>query len=472
MEKVLTLIKKIIPPRVFRFFQPAYHWTINGLAALIYGFPSHKLLIIGITGTTGKTTTTYFLARILREAGYQVGYTSTALLSDGKKDWLNDKKMTMLGRFFTQKILKQMIKNGCQIAIIETTSEGIRQFRHRFINYDILIFTGLYPEHLESHGGFKNYKQAKLKLFQHLAKSAPKKSLPIPFSSFPKTILVNGDDKHSSDFLNFSVPQKIIIKKENTLKNQSALQEKNNKKTFFYQFIQSNAKGLQFKFNQKLIHLNLLGNFNALNATLAGRVAKILGIKNKTIKKALEKIKNIPGHLEKIEAGQNFSVIVDYAFEPRALAALYKTIASLQAHHIIHVLGSAGGGRDKSRRFSLGKIAGEKADIVIITNEDPYDEDPLKIMEMVAEGVRKAGKKDNDDLFLIEDRRQAICQAIILAQENDLVLITGKGSEQAICVRHNQKIPWDDRQVAREEIKKKLLENKKKPVTIINHQTG
>jgi UDP-N-acetylmuramoyl-L-alanyl-D-glutamate--2,6-diaminopimelate ligase len=138
MNKILVLIKKIIPQPLFRKIQPGYHLAMNWLAGVWYGFPSEKLMVVGITGTTGKTTTVFMTAELLRSAGLKVGYTSTAMFSDGEKDWLNDKKMTMLGRFFTQRMLRQMVKNGCRVAIVETTSEGIVQNRHRFINYDIV----------------------------------------------------------------------------------------------------------------------------------------------------------------------------------------------------------------------------------------------------------------------------------------------------------------------------------------------
>ena len=166
--KILNTIKRLIPKKIFKAFQPIYHYLMAWLAALIYGFPSEKLIVIGVTGTTGKTTSTYLIAKTLENAGLKVGFTSTAMFHNGKKEWLNDKKMTMVGRLFTQKMLRDMVKNGCQYAIVETTSEGVVQYRHRFINYDWLVFTGLYPEHIESHGSFQKYNEAKGQLFAHL----------------------------------------------------------------------------------------------------------------------------------------------------------------------------------------------------------------------------------------------------------------------------------------------------------------
>jgi len=447
MNRILFFIKRFIPGKLFKFFQPYYHLVMAWLATMFYGFPSEKLIVIGITGTTGKTTSVYLLAEILKNAGIKVGYTSTALLSDGEKEWLNDKKMTMLGRFFTQKMLRKMIQNKCEVAIVETTSEGIRQFRHRFINYDIVAFTGLYSEHIESHGSFENYKNEKLKLFKHLEKSENKK---LKFENsdlgnIKKTIIVNGDDKCSNEFLNFEVARKIVFSKEKNTKLSASVCE-----LLQYKVLETNEVGVKFLFDGKVVQLKLLGEFNAINATIAGCAGLSLGLSKQEIKTGLEKIKNIPGRLEKIDEGQNFIVIVDYAFEPKALQKLYETILPTEHKRVIHILGSAGGGRDIARRKPLGEIAGKNADIVIVTDEDPYDDNPMEIIKNVADGAKEKGKIVKENLFLIEDREKAIDKALRLAEENDLVLITGKGSEQAICVKNGKKQKWDDRKVVRE----------------------
>jgi UDP-N-acetylmuramoyl-L-alanyl-D-glutamate--2,6-diaminopimelate ligase len=174
----------------------------------------------------------------------------------------------------------------------------------------------------------------------------------------------------------------------------------------------------------------------------------------KQIKKGLENVKGITGRLEMIKEGQGFTVVVDYAFEPKAVAKLYEAVKLIPHNKIIHVLGSAGGGRDKARRPILGELAGRNADYVIITNEDPYDENPLAIMEEVSLGAEKEGKVGKENLFKILDRREAIKKALSLAEKGDILLLTGKGSEQAICVARGEKISWDDRKVVREELLK------------------
>jgi len=467
---MLNKIKKLIPLKAFKFLQPIYHFVMAYVAALYYNFPSRKLIIIGVTGTTGKTTTVYLLSRLLSDNGYKAGYTSTAQFNDGQREWLNDKKMTMPGRFFLQKNLHCMIKNDCRVAIVETTSQGIEQFRHRFINYDLLVFTNLYPEHIEAHGGFENYKQAKGKLFAHLKRCKDKylnqeNKVVLGASGLQqtelrkvkKTIIVNGDDEQASYFLSFSAGQKYAYTNNVKLSFKDLVDANEddsslNPGLLLYEPLFSGAEGSDFQFLNQHYHLSILGSYNISNAVAALSVAHLLDIDSGKLVNSLAKIKTVVGKMEKIEAGQDFIVLVDYAFEPKALSALYENLNNFAYRRLIHVLGSTGGGRDQSRRQVLGSLAGKKADIVIVTNEDPYDEDPQLIIEAVAAGAEDSGKIENKNLFKVLDRREAIRLACKLAQSGDLVLITGKGAEQYICGRNGSKLPWDDRKVAQEEL--------------------
>jgi len=462
MDQILFKIKKIIPRKLFKLLQPAYHYLLSFLAAAVYRWPSEELIVIGITGTTGKTTAVYLMAKMLESAGYKVGYTSTAMFNDGRKEWLNDKKMTMAGRFFMQRILRQMVTNGCQYAIVETTSEGVVQFRHRFINYDNLVFTCLYPEHIESHGSFDSYKKAKGKLFAHLKQCGvkyinEKRKVVKPESGIKKielkrvkkAIIVNGDDECTDYFLNFWAEEKIVFTEK-----KDALWP--NVRVINYQKQSEENGNASFIFNNLEVKLKLLGEFNITNAMTSLCVGLVQELDKEQIKRGLENVGGVPGRLEKIEVGQDFTVIVDYAFEPNALAKLYETVRLIPHNRIIHVLGSTGGGRDIARRPMLGRLAGQSADYVIVTNEDPYDDDPEIIIDQVALGVEKEGKKENIEFFRIIDRRDAIIKAVELAQSGDLILITGKGCEQAICLADGKKTPWDDRKVAEEVIKNKI----------------
>lgn len=479
---MLEKIKKLIPRNLFKALQPPYHFLMALLAALVYHFPSKKMIVIGVTGTAGKTSTVYLIAKTLAAAGYKTGFTSTAVFSDGDKEWLNDKKMTMPGRFFIQRTLHQMWKNGCRYAIIETTSEGIKQFRHRFINYDILVFTNLYPEHIESHGSFEKYKEAKGILFAHLKRCSTKyvneqKVVVRPANNFKKldftrvfkTIIVNGDDEHSEYFLNFGSEEKIIysFQPETNFKlifeNLSEEAKVKDFKVIYGSEVSSSAHGVSLKIENEPVNLKLLGEFNAINALAAYAVGQSQRLNSRDIIAGLESVSSLAGKLELIDEGQNFTAIVDYSFEPQAMEKLYKTISLIPHRRLIQVLGSAGGGRDRARRPILGKIAAENVDIAIITDEDPYDEDPLEIINQVAAGAENfPGSKMilDKNLFKILDRREAIKKALELAEEGDLVLFTGKGAEQYICVAAGQKIPWDERQVVREAIVEKMCIDK------------
>jgi len=427
LNRILNYIKKFIPKRLFKLLQPIYHWLLAQISAFVYGYSSNKMIVIGVTGTAGKSSTCYFIAQILEQAGLKVGMTTTTLFKDGKKEWLNDKKMTMIGRFQTQKLLRNMLRNKCKIAIIETTSQGIEQFRHIGINYDILVFTNLYPEHIEAHGNFEKYKAAKGKLFSYLSTQKHKNTK--TQKHIKKTIIANLDDKHADYFLNFNSEQKI------------GFSNKNLPITNYQLPITKIIKNNNLK-------INLLGNYNVYNVLAAVSVAKVLNIDENKIKNSVANLKPLPGRLEFIENNLDIKIIVDYSFEPKAVQKLYNIIKDVPHKKTIHILGSTGGGRDKSRRPILGKLASGNVDIVIVTNEDPYDENPQEIIDQVAEFVPE------NKLYKILDRREAIKKAIELASKDDLILITGKGAEQAICVKNGKMIAWDDRKIVREEIKK------------------
>ena len=441
------LTKKIIPKKMLNFRHLFWAWY----GAIKYEHHSEKLMVIGVTGTSGKSSLIHFLRQMLESQGYKVGSLSTVDFYIGGEEKLNDQKMTMLGRMQIQKYLRQMVDVGCDIAIVETTSEGFLQYRHRFINYDTIILTNLYPEHIESHGSFANYKSAKLGIFEYIVSQ---KSKIKNKKSFDKVAIVNGNCKYAQEFLQFDFDNKIIF--ANSDKNIYAKKETITKEQVFVSDISFDHSGLHFKIdNREFINKNIYAEYNAMNILGGIAVLRNLDIAWSKIAEAVEKLKPAPGRLEFIPKAKknNFRVFVDYAFEPVALQSLYSLVEKLKVNKVIHVCGSTGGGRDVARRPKIGKIVGEKADIIIVTNEDPYDEDPEQIIRQVSEGAIQAGKKKDINLFEIVDRRDAIKKALELAREGYLVIVTGKGSEQAICVKDNKMIPWDDREVIRELLK-------------------
>jgi len=432
-------IKKFLPEFLISF----YHLSLAKMAAFFYRYPSRKMIVIGVTGTNGKSTVVNLIARVLEEEGHLVGLTSSYNFKIGKKEWPNKKKMTMLGRFQLQKFLKRMKKEKCQYAIIEVSSEGIKQFRHQGIDFDVAVFTNLTPEHIESHGSFENYKKAKGELFKSLNKSYKKD---IEGKKIEKTSIVNLDDRASSYFLSFEADRKYVYGLESKAAKNLAVIPQN---------YALEKEGSRFVFEGQEFDLKLLGKFNIYNCLAALSLGLSQGVPLEKVKKALERVENLPGRLEFIREGQGFKVLVDYAPEPASLRKMYEVVDLIDKKRIIHVLGSCGGGRDKSRRPVLGRIAGEKADLVIITNEDPYDENPQDIINQVAKGAKKMGKKEEINLFKISDRKKAIELGLNKAKAGDLVIITGKGAEQAMCVDKSKKIPWDDRKVIKEILSKK-----------------
>lgn len=415
MEKILRSIEKIIPRKVYRLLQPAYHFALAAAGTIIHRFPSKDIYVIGVTGTKGKSSTCEFINATLEAAGKKTAILSTIRFKVGDDSRANRYKMTMPGRFFTQKFLRQAVDAGCEYAIIEMTSEGARFYRHLGVELDALIFTNLSPEHIESHGSFANYKKAKLRLVKRLAQSKK----PVRMS------IANIDNEHASSFLISPVEKNIGY----SLKHADILSETGTESVISWQ--------------GEKITVPVPGKFNISNALAALTLARELNIPVKTAKAGIESLSLIRGRVERVEAGQDFSVIVDYAHTDDSLRKLYETFSSSRK---IAVLGSTGGGRDSWKRPVLGKIADEYCDEIIVTNEDPYDEDPMKIINEVASGVT------SHKPTIILHRREAIAHALSLAKKGDTVLISGKGTDPYIMGPNGTKVPWDDATVAKEEL--------------------
>lgn len=425
-----------------------YHWTLAQVAARWYGYPSRSMIVIAVTGTNGKSTTVTMIGKILEEAGERVGWTSTASYKVAEVEWLNDTKMTMLGRFSTQQMLASMKKARCTVAVIEMSSQGLAQHRHIGIDVDIAVFTNLTPEHIESHGGFAQYQAAKELLFAHLNASRVKN---INGRPLPKAIVSNLDDTAGLAMLRFTARTKVGYCVTESSSDAPPPEPPGVTRSIAH-LLHSNINGSVFEVDGCSIRLPIPGQFNVSNAMAAIATTTALSVPLSIAQRALEKLSSIPGRMEWIREGQSFFAMVDYAPEPASLKACYHFLSLVPYKRLIHVLGSAGGGRDTSRRPVLGQMAAQKANIVIITNEDPYDEDPQNIIDEVAAGARMATEPTFAQLLTILDRGEAIRTAVTMAQEGDMVLITGKACEQAICVAHGQKIPWDDRTVLREAI--------------------
>ena len=423
------------------------HFVYECLAAKEYQFPSNELYVIGVTGTSGKSSVVYMLRHVLEAAGFTVGSLSTIDFSIAGENQLNDQKMTMLGKGQTQAYLRKMVNAGCDIAIVETTSEGRLQHRHRFVNYDMMLLTNLYPEHLESHGGFENYKQAKRDIFSHTMRQKQKvlTNTKLPFDE--SIALVNGNSEYAHEFLCYPFTQRAVFGRT----DHERVLLGDHVHTYYANNIVQAAGGLQFSVLSRQFTPRLYGEYQAVNLSAVIAVARELAVSWEVISQAVNDMPAIPGRVEFIPEAEKkgITVIVDYAFEPVALDGLYSVVKLLSPKRVIHVTGSAGGGRDIANRFAKGRLIGEKSDIMIVTNEDPYDDDPMKIINDVANSAVEVGKRDMVDLFRIQNRQQAINKAISLATSGDIVLVTGKGSEQRMCIAGGEMIPWDDREAVR-----------------------
>ena len=436
------ILKKFIP----LFLLNWYHWSLPMFGALLYRFPSKKIKVIGVVGTDGKTTTTSLIVSILEQAGYKVASISTIRFKIGDKEWKNTLKMTMPGRIQVQQFLKDAVRTGCQYAVLEVTDEGIKQHRHRFIDFKTAVLTNITPEHIEAHGSFEKMRAENEKLFQ-ITK---------------KVHIINLDDENAKYFLKYPAKKKYLYK----IKNQKSKIKITNQNSKVLEVIEN------FEFN-----LKLLGKFNIYNALAATCVGLSQGVSLEICKKALEKIEGVLGRME-VVIREPFTVIVDYAHTVNALEKVYQTIQQIkkQDAKIIAVFGSCGGGRDRWKRPEFGKIAAKYCDEIILTNEDPYDENPSQILSQIKSGIQntkhpastrcqgEAGKIQNT-IYEIIDRREAIRKALTLANPGDVVIITGKGREPWICVANNKKIPWDDKKVVIEEFEK--IKTMRKGVNII-----
>ncbi|MFA5052895.1 MAG: Mur ligase family protein [Parcubacteria group bacterium] len=377
-----------------------YHYILAWAGKVVFRNPSRKLVVIGVTGTKGKTVTVELIATALNACGQKAAIISSAHIVVGDKERPNTTENTMIGRGRVQRILAEAVKKGCGFAVIEVTSQGVIQHRHKFIEWDAAVLTNLYPEHIESHGGFEKYREAKLDFFRYVANS-PKNG---------RIFFINKEDENAEYFVKAAGDNKII---------------------FFG------------------------GTFLKADYEAAVEVADHFGCDRKMVEKELADFRGVPGRMETV-VKEPSRVIVDYAHTPDSLEQVYKWAALPQkigqdGRKLICVLGSAGGGRDKWKRPKMGEIAAKYCDEIILTNEDPYNENPMGILEEINRGVLGAGK----EAIKILDRQEAIDKAVSEAKEGDTVILTGKGSERYIHLARGKKLLWSEKEAVMRAIKDK-----------------
>jgi UDP-N-acetylmuramoyl-L-alanyl-D-glutamate--2,6-diaminopimelate ligase len=418
-----SFFKKLIPRRFYARVQGAFHFTIAFLSAIYCGFPSRQLKIVAVTGTKGKTTSAELISAFLEAGGHKTAIVSTLRFKIGGQSKRNLLKMTTPGRGAMQRILREAVKAGCDYAVLELSSEGAKQYRNAFIDLDALVFTNISPEHIESHGSYENYVKAKLSIARALQKS-PKAD---------KVIVVNRDDSEADRFLAFNIPNKRTF----SLKDAEP---------FFL-----SDSGSELNFQNKLLKTKLAGVFNIYNILGAATYAVSQGVSTNQIQAALEKFEGVDGRMQLIHSTykdrQTFDVVVDYAHTADSLRAAYSVYAGKR--RLICVFGSTGGGRDKWKRPAMGKVASDNCAEIILTNDDPYDEDPDQIVCDIAKGIEKP-------YDIIIDRHEAIREAVRRAQPGDVIMLTGKGTDPYLMEANGKKTPWSDADFAREELDLKL----------------
>lgn len=422
MDTILYQLKRLVPRFILDRLRPLYHFTLAWAGSVRYRKPSRNIIVIAVTGTKGKSSVTELITHILETDGKKVASLSTIQFKIGETVRPNLYKMTMPGRFFTQKFLRDAVDAGCTHAIIEMTSEGAKQYRHKYIDLDALVFTNLTPEHIESHGSFEKYKACKLELAKAVAHS-PKR---------PRIIVANTDDAHGIDFLAFPVEHALPY----SLSNLSlySLQK----------------EGISMVLEGTPIRVPLVGLFNVYNTLAAITLARVFGVSLATIDSALHTLPPIKGRVEHFKtaatASKQVTAVVDYAHTPDSLRQLYEAFKDVPK---VCILGNTGGGRDTWKRPEMGHIAEEYCDHIILTNEDPYDENPRAIVDAMKKGII-----DQSKLEIIMDRRSAIAAALKKAQDGGYVLISGKGTDPYIMGPHNTRQPWSDAGVVQEELAK------------------
>lgn len=406
-----------------------YHRVRAMVAALMYGFPARKMRVIGVTGTNGKTTTVNMITNLLTSAGYKVGMLSSINFQVGDERWENKTKMSSQSPFRTQKLLSDMAKAGCDFAVVEVTSHAVVQSRIWGINFDVGVFTNISNDHLDYHGGFMNYMHAKGAFFDRIQGSKRKRGV-------DKVLVINNDDAQFDYFGSFSADRKYTygLDKGSIKAIDLQLDPAGTKFT---------VKAPNFEFE---VSMKMIGDFNVYNALAAAAVVISQGLTPEQVTAGFAQMEPIPGRYEPVEVGQPYSVIVDYAHTEDALEKLCMIFKGLTEGNLTLVFGCTGGGRDKAKRPKMGAIADRYADLIVLTNDDPYTENEMAILEDIAEGI---DRREGEGLVLLVDRRSAIEYALEQAQEGDTVLLAGKGCEQVI-VLGTEFVPWDDREVVRE----------------------
>lgn len=418
---IRSIIKKFIPKGLFVAIEPHGHQLEAVLWNTLHGFPARGFKVIGVTGTNGKTTTSFLIHRMLHEAGYRVGLMSTVGYGVGAGIQPQIHHMTNVSVPEMMQRLKWMREQGVEWLVLETTSHALAQHRVWGVPYSVAVLTNVTHEHLAYHRTFERYRDAKRLLFKLTNRN--RKGL--------RTGVINADDP-SAELFAGDIEHPILYGVE--------------KGDVRAEKIELSPEGVRYQANvgeeTYQIHCQIPGSFNVSNSLAAVCVGRALGLSKQQIEAGIAALEGVEGRMNTIDEGQDFTVIVDYAHSPDSFEKLFKDIKPIVKGKLIVLFGSLGGG-DKGKRPEQGRLAGEYANEVIVCEEDDRQEDPDVIANDIAKGVEGAGKIRDKDLFLIHDRTEAINFAMKRAKKGDTVLLLGKGHEKTIEHADGEH-PWDE----------------------------
>jgi len=431
--KFLASVKKLIErmPGYDMLVLPWHRYTAFR-AATKYDYPASGMKVIGVTGTNGKTTTCFMIHKMLCQAGYRTALMTTVAYGTCGKIKPQLEHMTTVSAGLLNKRIREFADAGAEFLVLELTSHALSQYRAFGIPIDVAVETNLTHEHLDYHKTMKRYREAKLKLFKNANATVGGRKIGI----------INADDP-SARYFAAEIEKSITygVEKGDVRARQLKL----------------NPDGVDYfvKYDGRRLHIKtqIPGLFNVYNSLAAATVGMVYGLTNQQIEQGILALDYIEGRMNKIDAGQDFKVLIDFAHTPDSFEKLFSDMRKNNKGKIIALFGSAGGRRDPSKRRPMGEIAGKYADIVVITEEDDRDTPSEKILGQIAAGAKKSGKKVGKDLFLVPDRTDAIELALGKAKKGDLVLLLGKGNEKTI-ERADDTHPWNESATARRLLKK------------------
>jgi UDP-N-acetylmuramoyl-L-alanyl-D-glutamate--2,6-diaminopimelate ligase len=402
------------------------------LHAALNGYPARQLRVIGVTGTDGKTTTVRLISGILRAAGHRVGSMDTVALTMGDYGAPTGLHTTTPDAPEVQRHLAEMVRAGMEYAVIESTSHGLAQHRVTACEFDVAVMTNLTHEHLDYHGTYEAYREAKAMLFHSLSCAARKNGM-------PKVSVLNADDENSYEYL-----RPIPADEQLTygLRHPAVVTA---------QDIDIGLAGLRLtaRLPEETLPLRspLTGRHNVYNILAALAVARALGIDAQAMRDGVASVQGVTGRGERVDRGQPFTVMVDFAHTPNALDNVLRMARELSTGQVIVAFGCPGL-RDRDKRGLMGEAAGRLADRIIITADDPRIEPLDEIMDEIEAGCRRVGRGAGQDIWRIPDRSEAIVAALGMAGPGDVVILAGKGHERTMAYNRHDEYPWSDRAVA------------------------